>query len=87
MVRLLCSTNPNTLQNALNMAEITPLPKEAQDAINAQVEMVVQAFDSLTEDSFRIISLMLCKQAFKRGEVYALQQVKKIIKEEKEMIK
>lgn len=86
MVRLLCSTNPNTLQNTLNMAEST-LPAEVKEVLDKQVEMIVQAFDSMTENSFRIISMALCKQAFKRGEVYALQQVKEIIKEQKEMIK
>ena len=69
------------------MAEITPLPQEAQDAINAQVEMIAQAFDSLTEESFRMVSMLLCAQAFKRGETYALRQVREMIEEQKEMIK
>ncbi len=52
MVRLLCSTNPNILENTLNMTEST-LPQEAIDSLNAQVEMVAQAFDALTEESFK----------------------------------
>ena len=87
MVRLLCSTNPNILQNAFNMAEITPLPAEVKEALDEQVEMIAQAFDSLTEETFRTISMMLCKQAFKRGETYALRQVREMIEEQKEMIK
>jgi hypothetical protein len=87
MVRLLCSTNPNIPQNMLNMAEITPLPQEVIDEINAQIEMVVKVFDTLTEESFKVISMMLCKQAFKRGETYALRQVKEMIQEQKEMMK
>jgi precorrin-3B methylase len=69
-----------------NMAE-TDLPQEVINAINEQIEMVAQAFDSLTEESFKTISMMLCKQAFKRGETYALRQVKEMIQEQKEMIK
>jgi len=86
MVRLLCSTNPNIPQNTLNMAEST-LPQEAIDALNNQIEMVAEAFDALTEESFKTISMMLCKQAFKRGETYALRQIKEMIQEQKEMIK
>tara|TARA_Y100000004_G_scaffold167458_1_gene200034 strand:+ start:56 stop:319 length:264 start_codon:yes stop_codon:yes gene_type:complete len=87
MVRLLCSTNPNIPQNVLNMGEVSTLPQEAIDILNEQVEMIAQAFDSLTEETFRTISMMLCKQAFKRGETYALRQVKEMIQEQKEMIK
>ena len=86
MVRLLCSTNLNILQNALIMGEST-LPAEVKEALDEQVEMIAQAFNSMTKDSFRLISRMLYTQAFKRGEVYALQQVRGMIKETKEMIK
>jgi len=68
------------------MAEST-LPQEAIDALNNQIEMVAEAFDALTEESFKTISMMLCKQAFKRGETYALRQIKEMIQEQKEMIK
>tara|TARA_R100000406_G_scaffold72144_1_gene52422 strand:- start:1586 stop:1795 length:210 start_codon:yes stop_codon:yes gene_type:complete len=69
------------------MEEVSTLPQEAIDVLNEQVEMIAQAFDSLTAESFRIISMMLCKQAFKRGETHALRQVREMIEEQKEMIK
>lgn len=68
------------------MAEVSTLPQEAIDALNAQVEMVAQAFDSLTEESFKTISMMLCNQAFKLGETYALRLVKEMLQEQKEWL-
>ena len=69
------------------MGEVSTLPQEAIDSLAEQVDLIAHAFDSLDEESFRTISMMLCKQAFKRGEAHALRQVKEMIQETKEMIK
>ena len=67
------------------MAEST-LPQEVIDALDAQVEMIAKALDSLTEESFKTVSMMLCNQAFKLGETYALRLVKEMLQEQKEWL-
>lgn len=82
MVRLLCSTNPNSLRNMINMPEanMTALPDDVANSLIAHNKSVIAMIDKISEEDLLQCLLMINITAFREGELLGINKVREMIK-------